>query len=457
MTIYHRAILISALGGITGSALALAAFLATGAWLGVSLALIAGASAGGVGIWLAARAIVQQAGLQLDALAAAAPGADQLMTELTGWVEYDRHFEAVRQAMERHRRAQAEFDELERMSRSLWRAVADLPAGADLAAGGRSGVVGLLSEVRQTADKVVDNAHALDQATEQIASGAWDQSETVARTTTTVEALSDNIDRISHNAEAAADAGQRAREEARRGLVQVQGLIEGIDRLRVHVESNGRKVRRLGDRSVEIGTIVDLIDGISSRTDMLALNATIESVRAGEHGRGFAVVAEEIRKLAERTAAATRDIGTLVEAIQADTHESIAALGQEQAEVEQEARRVREAGEALERIGEVAEHSAKLVEGISHSANDQVQSTHELVRAMQRISEVTQQTLAGSARAREHVRLLSLRCERLHRLSAVDAASRVPVNGAGSTAGAGHHHPPNGAQHRRSLPLEQST
>ena len=158
-----------------------------------------------------------------------------------------------------------------------------------------------------------------------MASGATDQSETVSRTTTTVEALSDKIDRISQNAENATEACERTRQEACRGLEQVHRVIEGMDRLRTQVEVNGRKARRLGDRSVEIGTIVELIRGISSRTDMLALNATIESVRAGEHGRGFAVVAEEIRKLAERTAAATREIGTLVEAIQADTHESIRA------------------------------------------------------------------------------------------------------------------------------------
>ena len=107
-----------------------------------------------------------------------------------------------------------------------------------------------------------------------------------------------------------------------------------MDRLLTRIEANGRKVRRLEDRSTEIGVIVDLIRGISSRTDMLALNATIESIRAGEHGRGFAVVAEEIRKLAERTAGATREIGTLVEAIQADAQESIQALGEEQAEMQ---------------------------------------------------------------------------------------------------------------------------
>ena len=143
----------------------------------------------------------------------------------------------------------------------------------------------------------------------------------------------------------------------RKGWIRSRGSSTGMDRLRAHAEANARKARRLGERSVEIGAIVELIGGISSRTDMLALNATIESVRAGEHGRGFAVVAEEIRKLAERAAGATREIGTLVEAIQADTHESIRALAEEQAEMEQEVASVREAGAALERISRMADDS----------------------------------------------------------------------------------------------------
>lgn len=326
------------------------------------------------------------------------------------------------------RRAQSVTAESEKTARALWAAVHGPPAAGQPFPEAAECLTDLFDLFRQNADSLRRYAASLGEANERMASGAVDQSETVARTATTVEALSEKIDRISRNAEDASEACDRARQEARRGLEQVTRVMEGMERLRGQIEVNGRKARRLGDRSVEIGTIVELIRGISGRTDMLALNATIESVRAGEHGRGFAVVAEEIRKLAERTATATRDIGTLVEAIQADTHESLRALGEEQTEMEQEAQRVREAGAALERISEVAELSAQLVDGISRSSNDQVLAAQDLVRAMQRITDVSHLTLERTNQSRESIRSLSQWCERLSPEAPVAPVSdEVPV------------------------------
>lgn len=276
--------------------------------------------------------------------------------------------------------------------------------------------VPLLGDIRESVCEIAEAAKILGDSSRSMANGASDQAGTVSRTTNTVEALSDRIDRISQNAEEAAEATEGTREQAMRGLEQIQGIIDGMDRLRALAASNARKARRLGERSLEIGPIVKLIDEISNRTDMLALNATIESVRAGEHGRGFAVVAEEIRKLAERTATGTREIGTLVEAIQADTNESIRALAEEESQMDQEARRVREAGSALERISRMAEDSARLVEGISLSASDQVRAARDLVAGMQRISEVSTLVLGDAAQIRREAGVLVSWCDRLRAL-----------------------------------------
>jgi twitching motility protein PilJ len=438
-----------AAAGAVGSALALGALSGLGSWLGWPLGLVCGASAGGVAAWLSARSFRRTL---LDVLQSPAEDGLGLPHARFGHPELDELLDSMKQSLGSLRRLQVENLELERLTRSSWGTLQGGEAAAGPKGTARQCVVGLLDELRQATAQLVRHTVALEDANERVASGAIDQSETVARTTFTVESLSDKIDRISQNAENANEACERTRQEARRGLEQVHRVIEGMDRLRAQIESNGRKARRLGDRSVEIGTIVELIRGISSRTDMLALNATIESVRAGEHGRGFAVVAEEIRKLAERTAAATGEIGTLVEAIQADAHESLRALGEEQGEMEQEVHRVRETGSALERISQVAEHSATLVEGISRSSNDQVLAAQEMVRAMQRISEVSHLTLEGTNQARESLRGISQCCERLQPLSTLETAAAGPNPGDDPSAASPHH------RRRRSLATsERST
>jgi len=351
---------------------------------------------------------------------------------------FDAWIAHLRDVLDHARRTRAEHNETERVARQFWAAM-NGPGGSGecLERPGAAGngtthsLAVLLDDFRRSAVQIDRELSALEETNERVATGAAEQSEAVSRTATSVESLSDRIDLISHNAGEAADACERARQEARQGLEQVHNVIEGIDRLLARIEANGRKVRRLADRSTEIVVTVDLIRGISSRTDMLALNATIESIRAGEHGRGFAVVAEEIRKLAERTAAATREIGTVVEAIQVDTQESIRALSEEHADMQRESQRVHQAGSSLERISHVAEQSARLVEGISRSTNDQVLSTRELVRAMQKVSNVTSQTQDRTTQARAFIKALRQSCDPWQRLAAASpgptAAGPAPV------------------------------
>ena len=145
---------------------------------------------------------------------------------------------------------------------------------------------------------------------------------------------------------------------------------------------------------------------------------------------------------------ATRDIGTIVEAIQADTRESTRALGEEQAEMKRESERVRVTGTSLERISQTAEHSARLAEGISRSTNDQVLATQDLVRAMQRISEVTHQTLERTTLSRAALKGLVRWCEPWQALAAT--ASRADPS---SSHDGSHATPSPHAPHRRREPL----
>ncbi|MDG2385424.1 MAG: methyl-accepting chemotaxis protein [Pirellulaceae bacterium] len=228
----------------------------------------------------------------------------------------------------------------------------------------------------------------IERYTREISGGAEDQSEAVSKTTTYVEQMSANIDSVSHNADAAQKAAIATNESASSALQQVRELIDGMDRIRQHVEASESRLRSLGDHSQEIGSIVETISSISSRTDMLALNASIESVRAGEHGRGFAVVADEVRKLAEQAAQATREVAGLIESIQLETQESIALMAEEREEVEAEVRRVGAAGDALERINQISSDSASQVSEITNAAQLQLQLTRDVVLAVERISEV---------------------------------------------------------------------
>ncbi len=306
-------------------------------------------------------------------------------------------------------------DRLERLIQAL--ASADPELGPQAAAAlARRGADAAVTVLEHCLVRIGQESSQLGRVAEHLAAGANGQSKAVGRTTTTVERLSARIDRISQNAEAATQASELTSSEARRGLEQVHEVIGGMEQLVTSAEANGRKVRRLGDRSTEISEFVEMISGISSRTDMLALNATIESVRAGEHGRGFAVVAEEIRKLSDRTAQATKEIEGLVEAIQADTHECIRALGEEQTRIRRQAEQAQLAGEALQRIGDVAAQSVRQVEGISQSATDQVRSTGELVASMQQISETARRSQESADQARVLVDSLDRRCAPLNQL-----------------------------------------
>jgi methyl-accepting chemotaxis protein len=218
--------------------------------------------------------------------------------------------------------------------------------------------------------------------------GAQEQVRTVENAVTSVEVLSGRIDEIDTDAHDAVKASRDMAAHAEKGLSLIRHLVQGMEGIRANVAFSEKKVLALGQQSEQISSIVETMGNISARTDMLALNASIEAVRAGQDGRGFAVVAEEVRKLAESTASASRDIAALVSAIQSEAHDTVTAMAEERTQVQEELKRVTEAGRELEQIGLVSAAAAERSKRISSATNDQLQRTQEVVRAMQQLSTI---------------------------------------------------------------------
>jgi methyl-accepting chemotaxis protein len=186
---------------------------------------------------------------------------------------------------------------------------------------------------------------------------------------------------------------------AEEGRVAVSSSVEGMNRISERVENIASRTLRLGELSQEIGSILDLIGEIADQTNLLALNAAIEAARAGEHGRGFAVVAEEVRKLAERTVSAARDIQALIGDVRSETTATILATEEGSKEVIAGTSLATTAGEALARITEVASATTGASKEISVATAQQRSASDQVVLAMASISDTARQYAAGSQHA----------------------------------------------------------
>ena len=197
----------------------------------------------------------------------------------------------------------------------------------------------VLERVRKAAMEVTACSNNILVAADEMQAGATQQDQEITNTSSAVEELTVSMKQVSNNAEASAEAARRALDAAEQGNRAVRDTLDGMQRIRSSVQATAKKIKSLGDRSLEISEIINVINDITEQTNLLALNAAIEAARAGEAGRGFAVVADEVRKLAEHSRSATKDIAALIKAIQAETNEAVVVMEEGTKEVESGAQR----------------------------------------------------------------------------------------------------------------------
>jgi twitching motility protein PilJ len=259
----------------------------------------------------------------------------------------------------------------------------------------------LIEGVREASHHVVTNATEMIGAMEATAGGAQTQSRDAVGVSGAMESLTRSMRRVADDAEASAEAASLTRESAAKGEHAVRASLTGMQRIRGQVQGISKKIKSLADRSLEISEIVNTIEDISSQTNLLALNAAIEAAGAGEAGLRFAVVAEEVRKLAERSGKAAKDIVVLIKAVQAETQQAVVAMEEGTREVETGYKVTVEAGERLHQIGEISQKSAALARDISQATQDQVREVESGAAAVQSIAGVAVETEKAALETRK--------------------------------------------------------
>ncbi len=207
----------------------------------------------------------------------------------------------------------------------------------------------------ESVNKTASSVEQMGRAIDGVAKGAQEQASAVGKASNITSQITTAITQVSGNAQAVTRDSAAAADAARKGAVTVQETIQGMEAIKTKVGLSAQKVQEMGQRSDQIGTIVEAIEDIASQTNLLALNAAIEAARAGEHGKGFAVVADEVRKLAERASSATKEIGGLIKGIQTTVAEAVNAMNEGAREVEIGVARANGAGQALNDILKAAE------------------------------------------------------------------------------------------------------
>ncbi len=254
----------------------------------------------------------------------------------------------------------------------------------------------IVQSIAATAEHVASASEELSSSATLQAQGAETQSNQTTQVATAMQEMSSTVMQVSENSSKAAEASRQAADTAREGGAIVETTLTKMRIISSSVQGTAKKMEELGKSSDQIGRIAGVIDDIADQTNLLALNAAIEAARAGEQGRGFAVVADEVRKLAERTTTATKEIAEMIKTIQDETRTAVVAMEEGTKQVEDGVASTAMAGDSLKQIIHMSEQVGEMITHIATAATEQSSASEEINNNMEQIAKLVKESTDGA-------------------------------------------------------------
>jgi len=254
----------------------------------------------------------------------------------------------------------------------------------------------MIQSIAGTAEHVASASEEISSSATQQAQGAETQKDQTSQVATAMQEMSSTVLQVSENSNKAAEASRQAAETARHGGSIVDETLNKMRTIADSVGATAKKMEELGKSSDQIGRIIGVIDDIADQTNLLALNAAIEAARAGEQGRGFAVVADEVRKLAERTTTATKEIAQMIKNIQDETKTAVSAMEAGTKQVEDGVKSTAQAGDSLKEIIHTSEQVGEMITHIATAATEQSSATEQVNNNMEQIAKLVKESAVGA-------------------------------------------------------------
>ncbi len=299
----------------------------------------------------------------------------------------------------------------------------------------------MIDSVSTSAERIATASEEFSATAAEQAQGAENQKDQTQQVAAAMLQMSSTVAQVAENSTKASEASRKAADTARLGGQIVEDTLAKMRAIADSVGHTAKRVQELGKSSNQIGEIIGVIDDIADQTNLLALNAAIEAARAGEQGRGFAVVADEVRKLAERTSKATKEITQMIQNIQTETHSAVEAMQAGTKQVELGVESTTQAGTSLHDIIKTSELVGDMILLIASASTEQSSASEEINVNIEQIAKIARETAAGSQESAKAVHELS---KLATNLQSIVNKFRVDAHGAGkrgTQSRSGEHNP----------------